>query len=276
MNFDNFFLIKQDRIKGPNGKIKKGGGVLVYVRKDLEPYVNVMEPSINTPNSEEIWLEMYKPGMKRTHIGIVYRPPNGNLATFTKTLEGNLLSKLDRGNPQNMELYILGDLNKDYTRGADQNKPKMKDLEIKYSMRQLIVQPTRITLHCKSTIDLVYTTIANDLIIDSGVLDVHISDHLLVFVIKKKRRERHIKRDIYVRKAALYSYDIFSNVILDDARWKTFWEPTLTVDELWELLITIIRDSLNKICPFKRISIREKQHDWYDGEINKAVHKKIK
>ena len=275
LTLNTHFVIRQDRTtRTGNNKIKKGGGILLYIKKPLEQFVRILDCSICTANSEEIWVEIKKPGWKIVNMGFIYRPPNGDIKIFIKTLDYSLSEKIGKGNPNNKELYILSDLNVDYFRGKDTNRSKLRDLELKYNMRQIIKHPTRITAHSKSIIDLIYTTLPSDLILDSGVLDVNISDHLPVYIIKKKKRECHIKKCMYVRVHSMYSPDNFSNVIFDDTRWKSFWDLRLTPSELWELLITIVRDSLDKICPLKRIVVRDQQQNWFDGEINKAIMEK--
>ena len=137
--------------------------MLVYIKKDLEPYVSLMSPSGCTPDREELWVEIHKPVMKRTYIGIIFRPSGGDIVPFIKTLDNTLLPILGRGNPNNKEVYFLGDFNIDYNRGSDPNKLKIKELEVKYNIRQVIMQPTRVTMQSKSIIDLVFTTIAMNL-----------------------------------------------------------------------------------------------------------------
>ena len=46
---------------------------------------------------------------------------------------------------------------------------------------------TRITVRSKSKIDLIWTNVTH--IHDSGILDTILSDHVPVYVIKKKERE---------------------------------------------------------------------------------------
>ena len=47
-------------------------------------------------------------------------------------------------------------------------------------MKQLIIQPTRVTETSKSLIDVIFTS-NPAIIVDSGIVETHISDHFLVF-----------------------------------------------------------------------------------------------
>ena len=80
--------------------------------------------------------------------------------------------------------------------------------------------------------------------------------------------------NISIRKTALYTVSNFTNIIYDDPRWKQFWEPGLSPDDLWEIWLNIVVDSLNCLCPWKNISIRENQPDWFDTEVRKAIREK--
>ena len=45
-------------------------------------------------------------------------------------------------------------------------------------------------------------------------------------------------------------------------------------DDLWELWLKIILDTLNTLCPWRRIAIRENQPEWFDTEVRNAIRKK--
>ena len=138
-------------------------------------------------------------------------------------------------------------------------------------MIQLIGKPTRITSTCKTLIDLIFTTLPPELTTESGTLDVLISDHLPVYVVKKKKRERHSLTEITIRNDKLYNAEIFRNIILTDMRWRHFWNCIEGPEKLWHIWLEIVEDSLNTLCPLKNITIREGQMGWFDGEIKKAI-----
>ena len=81
----------------------------------------------------------------------------------------------------------MGDFNIDYSRGNDLNKQALKIIETKYNMCQLIKTLTQSTSTTKSVIDLIFTTIKVEHIVESGPVDVIISDHLPVYMVRKKR-----------------------------------------------------------------------------------------
>ena len=112
-----------------------------------------------------------------------------------------------RGNPNGRD--IIGDFNIDYLkRNRDVNKMKLKSLEEKYNLKQVITTRTRETVNTKSVIDLIFTTLRSDLMSDSGTLKNPVSDHLPTYLIRKKKREYHPKKTILVRKRLMYTLEI--------------------------------------------------------------------
>ena len=274
---DGFHMLRQDRNRQClNGKRKKGGGIVVHINNNLGPYVSLMhEFCENDSNSETLWFYINKPGVKKSIICVLYRPPNGSVPIFVKGLDNTLDTILSKGNPNSKELSIVGDFNIDFSkRNRDINKMKLKELEEKFNIKQIIRTPTRETLRCKSIIDLIFTTIPPDLISSSGTLQNNISDHLPIFIIKKKKREYHPKKSIFVRRMSLYTIDNFGCLLKEDRRWELFWKGNLSLDDRWDIMVNIFTDNLDIICPMKRIRVRSDQPVWFDSELRKAVKDK--
>lgn len=93
-----------------------------------------------------------------------------------------VLQKLD---PYQMEVDVIGDIkcNVDVT-SPNCSTQKVLDIPETYLYSQLIYQPRRITEHTSSIIDLFLTN--NPLYFQvSGVSDIGMSDHCLVYAIRK-------------------------------------------------------------------------------------------
>ena len=94
----------------------------------------------------------------------------------------DVLQKLDS---YNTEFNIIGGLNCNVgATSPDCSTLKLLDICDSYQYRQLIDQPTRITQLTSSIIDLFLTNHPWNFS-DSGVTDIGISDHCLVYVIRK-------------------------------------------------------------------------------------------
>ena len=97
-----------------------------------------------------------------------------------------VLAYLDR---EGKEMILLGDTNCDFTRRTgdqliDNNAKHMASIYELFSFRQLIDEPTRVTLETATIIDHVATTCARN-IIKAGVHEVALSDHFMIYCIRK-------------------------------------------------------------------------------------------
>ena len=93
----------------------------------------------------------------------------------------NLIRAID---DENKEMHILGDLNCDMLKtGSAVPTKKLKSYEL-YQLSQLIDEATRVTMTSASPIDHIITN-KPEKISDSGVIHTGISDHSVVFAIRK-------------------------------------------------------------------------------------------
>ena len=93
----------------------------------------------------------------------------------------NLIRAID---DENKEMHILGDLNCDMLKtGSAVPTKKLKSYEL-YQLSQLIDEATRVTMTSASLIDHIVTN-KPEKISDSGVIHTGISNHSLVFAIRK-------------------------------------------------------------------------------------------
>ena len=109
---------------------------------------------------------------------------------------------------------------------------------------------------------------------DSGVLDYTISDHLPVFVHKKKDRIKHTFSKTRGRTYKNYIKEDFINIILEDQRWLGFWDPELTIDEIWEIMFQIIVDAAESLCPMVNMKIVNGNPVWFSQEILEEIYLK--
>ena len=88
---------------------------------------------------------------------------------------------LKQADIDNKQLIITGDLNcnlLEQERGT--STAKLLDIFDIYLLKQHIQSPTRITARSQSLIDVMITSIDDNKTMDSGVIDLGISDHNLV------------------------------------------------------------------------------------------------
>ena len=109
-----------------------------------------------------------------------YRPPNSPAIPFTAFHD--IIDKIDA---ENGELYLLGDINCDISsESPDCNTTNLLNIRNMFNLSQVISEPTRITNTSKSLIDLRFTNFP-DKVRASGVHSLGISDHSLIYMIRK-------------------------------------------------------------------------------------------
>jgi len=102
---------------------------------------------------ESIWLEVNISHFKSILLNFIYSPPNSSqswIDLYNQQLE--LLDTLE------LKYHILGHLNINYIPGKGKyNNTKWTDFTIKYGLKQLIHDPTRISKNSSIIIDHIYT-----------------------------------------------------------------------------------------------------------------------
>ena len=121
-----------------------GGGVLIFVKSHL---VCTERQDLSHPFLEAVWVEIISKKTKYL-IGNVYRPPSTTPAFWG-------LSSAILESPMNSckHLIILGDFNKDL---LNANLHNLKDLILLNNLRNLILEPTRITDTSSTLLDPIF------------------------------------------------------------------------------------------------------------------------
>ena len=118
MIYENgYAIVRQDRnvIYGDNIK-KHGGGLLFYVKEEMSTYVTKLNTQCGcTCDMEQLWISIDKPAHKKLVVGLIYRPPDGDVETFITSLKHSYdtLNLNVRCTP---DVVILGDFNIDYSK----------------------------------------------------------------------------------------------------------------------------------------------------------------
>ena len=249
---------------------KRGGGLVIYYKQELSQYVKILTQCNKVSmHLEQLWIQIKKPNFKTEIISVIYRPPNGNCSNFfEEIIESTNIAR----DFLNAEITILGDINIDYKLRHTSDFSKIKDFERDFQLKQMINTPTRITPRNSSILDLIFTDMEH--ICEYGVLDYQVSDHAPVFLTKKKPK---IKKSFYTSRGRTYkNYDknIFQNMIKDDIRWLSFWDPENGVDDMWKLIYDIILDAANTTCPFVNMKIANNNPEWFSHELLEEIHLK--
>ena len=208
-------------------------------------------------------------------IVLWYRPPSDPVGSFNK-LE-HVLSYLDR---EGKEIILLGDTNYDLAgseadQSRDNNTKHLCDVYELFSFKRLIGEPTRVTLTTSSIIDHIATTDARN-IVSSGVHKVSLSDHYLVYFIRKFNGA--VEKDhkmIKTRKMKNFNEEAF----LADVS-AICWEQIITeTDDInflvnyWSSLFSLILEKHDQICEMR---VSERFCPWIDQNLKSLMRSRDK
>ena len=243
------------------------GGVALYIR---EPIQYTRRTDLPESDLEFICVEI-KPPKSRPYIVIVwYRPPSDPVDSFNK-LETNL-SYLDR---EGKQIILLGDTNCDFTsipKGqlSDNNAKHLRSIYDLFSFTQLIEEPTRVTLGTATLIDHIATTCPNN-VLESGVLKISMSDHYMVYCIRKLNSS--FKKDhkaIKTRNMKNFSEEAFLQDVAT-INWQDILGISYDVNKLVERFSTLFSLMIEKHAPLRQIRVSEKYCPWINADLKRLI-----
>ena len=245
-----------------------GGGVCIYARSTINYQIrNDLLPS----NLEAVSIEINKPNSKPFLVVSVYRPPDAPPSFFTD-LE-DIVNKID---DERNDLYILGDFNCDLIKTVPDCATKnLKTLLETYQLSQLINEPTRITETSSTLID---HFITNDpkKIAHSGVIHTGISDHSLIYGIRKinikpKNRENIIE----MRNMKRFNSDKFLNDLAAQS-WDDIYFFADNPNTMWGMWKDLFLQILDKHAPLQNKKTKLNKIPWINNEIKSLIIKRDK
>ena len=241
LNVDGYNLVRWDRnwmVEGMNS-VKRGGGLAIFVKQELNFSTNKYEKfNKSTCDLELLWLSINMVNSKNVNIGVVYRPPSGKVNTCCNQLV-DIVN--DINSEDNADMFLLGDFNIDYLDKRSDPYKCLHRLELLTNLRQHIKGATRKD-HC---LDLIYSNC--EIVSDSGVLDVMLSVHEMIFITRKKAKTTYN----YVQ----FMGRSYRNYIKEDMRRhlaNTDWEQYYAMnapDECWTYLLGTITSKIDEMCP---------------------------
>ena len=157
---------------------------------------------------------------------------------------------------QERECVVLGDFNTNVT-GSQRCKLKTSlnsclDL---LNWTQVIRDMTRISTTSSSTIDLILVS-DTDKISQSGVLDVGVSDHCMIY--------------FKIRSMKKYNKEVFQMNLLS-IDWSSVLSSDNVVDA-WEKFKSIFMSVVNNISPIKEVRIKQRTEPWINAEILQSIN----
>ena len=269
---------------------RHGGGVAVYIRDSIK-YTRRDDVPIN--GLELVCIEVQPVKASPFLVIAWYRPPNEPVASFEKFEQA--LQYLEN---EDKEIILLGDINYDLLRKESpiHNRPdlfasdygnqgatcsenssanKVLELYNAYGLEQLINQPTRETLSTSTLIDHVAVSDHRN-IVESGVLNIALSDHYMIYCVRKYRwalKGQHKKITTHQMK----HFDETSFLAeISSIDWNLVLQSSTDFDsamENWTNLLSLI---IEKHAPMRQRRVSEKYCPWITSDLKALARSRDK
>ena len=205
--------------------------------------------------------------LKSFLLCVTYKPPDCNVACL-EDFRDRYTQALVYGLP----ILVVGDLNCDFLVSSSKSRI-LNNLCTSLNMKQLITQSTRVTETSKSLIDVIFTS-NPAIIVDSGIVETHISDHYLVFAALNLRMPK--PPAAYTLSLGAISTTIPARSFLSDLN-KIPWYENILSDDVNEKLLHFNKAFfrvLDNHAPIKKIKIKHRRCPFINEEIKEKMAKR--
>jgi hypothetical protein len=169
------------------------------------------------------------------------------------------------------EIIFIGDFNMDMLIG--QNNPQRPNQDLSNFIEQLcltnlITNPTRVTKSTKSLLDVILVS-HPDRFVTSGNLHLGISDHDLIYVVRKQKLPKTKAKSIEFRSIKNLNHAAFKTD-LGTIPWDSSYIFE-NVDDVWHHWASLYSSVLDKHAPVQKICLRTNQLPWTNPNIQKQM-----
>lgn len=261
----HYRIIRRDRKQG-------AGDLLVYIRNTVIARRQVkMEPE----NIESICLSFKGNANTWFYVCACYRSPNKCKVTdfiSACTVAADKMLKSKR------EIVFLGDMNIDMlqtTRNMNLHidANPLADFCNQFCLTNTIPEPTRVTKRSETLIDVILVN-RPERWATSGTLQIGLSDHDLVYIVRKQRLPKFKTKVIKSRSMKNFNLDTF----LADAA-STPWDTAFVYDDLddiWAHWSKLYDDTIEKYAPMiKNCTDQPSSLDKYPNQRSYAIEKQV-
>ena len=266
----NDFCIPNYNVTYTNRCDKRGGGVLLYVNKDihfkkLENYSVAINELL-----EIVTIELQIQGCKNVIISCIYRTPGSNIEQFTEYIETYMKSI-----NSNKTLYMCGDFNIDLLKHNNHKNTKVfLEMMYSYGMLPLINKPTRVTENSATLIDNIFT---NNCFKShyNAILCTDLSDHLpIVCTTELGLKKNNPKVYKHIRQMKDENISAFKKA-LEVCKWDQILS-CLDVNEAYTMFLSIFKNLYDTHFPIKKVSVSNSidHKPWMSKSLINACKKK--
>ena len=243
---------------------RHGGGVLIYVHEHLS---SKKLAHLAHKDFESLWVEIKIKSSHSIFVNTTYRPPRHGKDIEQITNLCSYFEKCFQSLPgKNSEIFILGDLNCNLLK-RNTLCTILKEFMASSHLSQLIRTPTRVTPSSSTLIDIIMTN--SPCVRLAGVFEIGISDHDLIYVIRKSGKKRGGHKSITKRSFKNFNdINFLSSLRLLD--WNRLW-PVTDVQKACDIFNSLVLSVVKKHAPLGTHRVSTKKPQWVNEEFLKAV-----
>ena len=261
LNHPGYRIIRRDRKKG-------AGGLMAFVRDDLPVY---RRRKLEPDSVESICLDVMDSRKCRFIVYACYRSEKVNKSS---EFISSLTSAIELMYKCRQEIILIGDYNLDMLVDCDEGRKgnkELKDLCDRFCLFNQITEATRVTEKSKSLIDVILAS-HPERFATSGNLHLGVSDHDLVFTVRKQKIPRQKAREIEYRSMK----NLNEKELLEELE-QVPWDSAYIfedVDDLWNHWAKLYCDVLDKYAPLKKKRIRGDRLPWITPELQREISRR--
>ena len=253
--------------------IKKGGGICIYIHKQLEFKLR-NDTDIFNSEIKICFVEIINSKSRNVVVTGVYRPPKGDIKVFKNYCKDFLKKK----SGSSKTVFMVGDLNInsfDYDNNA--LVKNFFNLIFQSGFLPLIQRATRVTRTTATAIDHIITDAILESTMHSGIIKANISDHFPIFAIlenscnknKNYEKTKITKRDFSNENIQNFQF------LLENIKWDQLL-PSNAPNEAYNIFLKIFSDLYDVAFPKKEIEIKSKYLNtpWITKGIRKSSKRK--
>lgn len=252
ISIEGYTVIRRDRPR-------RAGGVCIYIRKKYKYNIIYSDPEI-----EQLWISL-----NNIAIGVLYRPEYTNYKYFLNQLEisvDNALSSCEK-------IIFVGDLNIDMNKINDPKTVALNSVINSLDMKQIVHNPTRVTLTSATLIDLIVIS-SNCQLISTDLIDVTFSDHDLAYAELEEISAISSPRLISYRDFSNFSYEELCTE-LNSTNLSDLYYLNDVNDKI-NLLNDCLLHAFDLLAPVKTKVVRKMKPEWLTENLKFLISLKNK
>ena len=269
-SLQGYRLYRKDRGKGGGGLIAYFSTAILSKKLKLPKAYKTLEAlavECSIGRREILFLALYRPPKQSRKK----KDPRGS--KYQQNVEDEMNDICQWACLQKQCVVILGDLNMDRLIPNRGEGKMLRDLEQVCNLTCLITEPTRVTMHSQTLLDVLLTN-TPEMFTRCGVYNPEISDHYLIYGEMTDKVCKHKPKTIIFRQTKNTDFELFNEDLIN-APWHVS-DIFTSVDDKYDYWRGLFESVANQHAPIKKKRVREKDIPYMTQEWKRALRNKRK